>query len=42
MEVREVREGKANAQWISSWGYPASEGENPHTEVYNQMRIKEV
>ena len=30
------------AQWIRSAGHPASEGENPHTEVYNQMRIKEV
>ena len=31
-----------SAQWIRSAGHPASEGENPHTEVYNQMRIKEV
>ena len=31
-----------SAQWIKSAGHPASEGENPHTEVYNQMRIKEV
>ena len=30
------------AQWIRSAGHPASEGENPHTEVYNQMMIKEV
>ena len=31
-----------SAQWIRSAGHPASEGENPHTEVYNQMMIKEV
>ena len=32
----------ATAQWIRSAGHPASEGENPHTEVYNQKRVKEV
>ena len=31
-----------SAQWIRSAGHPASEGENPHTKVYNQMMIKEV
>ena len=37
-----TREETHTALWIRSAGHPASEGENPHTEVFNQMRVKEA